>query len=239
MNLNPFTSMNTPAPGTEVGFPVRSRPPGWLVEAVEFQSFPDAVYPWDPTIVKYCQKIDPRLRPLWVKLVFKRPVDDSRGWEWKVFGRHALGLKVDNPSTRDREKIPLLRGFRDGSPPNIVLEILEDNRPWMHEEEQGDLPGKYIKFDWFVLQGVRKLFVPYNVKADEPAKQALLDKREAVAKEKARLVKEFQDDLSEFKRTYVQPKLNQQSEVEAQKWLAANAAGQTGAKPKPYVVLGG
>lgn len=238
MSLDPFTSLNTPAPGTEVEFPVRSRPPGWLVEGVEFQTFPDVTYPWDPAIVKACQKVDARIRPLWVKLVFKRPVDDSRGWEWKVFGRHALGLKVDNPSAAGREHMNILRGFQDKSPPNLVLEILEDNRPWMHEEDQGDLPGKYLKFGWYIYQGVRKLYVNTNVKADEPAKQALLDKRERDRKEKERVWREFHEDVSDFRRTYVQPKLNQQSEVDAQKWLAANAAGQTGPKPKPYVILG-
>lgn len=239
MSLTPFNSLNTTAPGTEVGFPVRSRPPGWLVEGVEFQTFPDVQYPWDPTIVKRCQAIDPRLRPLWVKLVFKRPVDDSRGWEWKVFGRHALGLYIDNPiMSRSYEKLPLLRGLRDGgTPPNLVLEILEDNRPWMKEEDQGDLPGKYLKFDWYIYQGVRKLFVDFNTDASTPAKEALINKREALAKEKARLWKDFHEDVSDFRR-YTQKILNQQSEVEAQNWLKANAAGQTGPKPKPYAFLG-
>jgi len=237
MNLNPFGSTGLPDQSTEIGIPVRSRPPGWLVEAVEFQTFPDTVYPWDPAIVRACQAVDPRVRPLWVKLVFKRPVDDARGWEWKVFGRHALGLKVDSPSN-DRERLTVLRGFQDKSPPNLVLEILEDNRPWMKEENQGDLPGKYLKFDWYIYQGVRKLYVNTNIKADEPAKQALLDKREREARAKQAAWADFHADVSDFKRTYVQKILNQQSEAEAQQWLAKNAAGLTGPAAKPHVFLG-
>ena len=235
--LNPFGSFGKADPSTEIGIPVRSRPPGWLVEAVEFQTFPDAVYPWDLAIVKACQKIDPRIRPLWVKLVFKRPVDDARGWEWKVFGRHALGLKIDNPSS-DRERLTLLRGFQDKSSPNLVLEILEDNRPWMKEEDQGDLPGKYLKFGWYIWQGVRKLYVNTNVKASDPAKKILLDKRKRDEKAKADAWRDFHEDVSDFKRTYVQKILNQQSEAEAQNWLAKNAAGLTGPAAKPYAFLG-
>jgi hypothetical protein len=174
---------------------------------------------------------------MWVKLVFKRPVDDSRQWEWKVFGRHALGLRIDSPSN-SRPKLPLLRGFKDKTPPNLVLEILEDNRPWMKEEDQGDLPGKYMPFGGYVLQGVRKLFVNTNIKADEPDKEALVQKREDQKVATQKFWKDFHADVSEFKQTYVQKILNQQSEVEAQKWLEANAVGQTGPALKQYSFLG-
>lgn len=235
--FSPFSGMGGSVPGTELQFEQRERPPGWLEEGFYYQTFPDSQYPYNPAIVKACREIDPTLIPLWVKWVFKRPMDDSRGWEYKVFGRHGLAKYVPNPVT-ERPGFKVLKGFNDQSPiPNVMLEIFDDNRPDMKEEGQGDLPGKYLPFEWYIYYGVKSLFLNAN-KGTEHDTAVLVKRREDQKKQNEDFWEDFNRDKDDFTRTFSQPRLDASSEIEARDFLQSKKFGLNQPQPKPYAFLG-
>lgn len=239
-HLNPFTAFGKPVPGTEISWDPEATIPFWQLVGYFYTTAENELYPRNPAIERACREFDPSLIFLWVNIVYKRPQDDSASWEYKCFGRHAIAKHVPNPVHPHEPFKGILRGLRDTKPPpNVLVEILEDNRPWMREENSPELPGKYIPFDWFIYHGLRQNFINPNIKADAPDKQALKDRREAAKVENEKWSEEWKRDTEEFSRTFVQPRLDAAADREIRNFMMRNKLGIKDKAPKPYAFLKG
>lgn len=113
-----------------------------------YSCVPDAVYPWDPKIMKRIREFAPDAVPMWVQWAFMTPQDTGNPVV-EVFGRHALGRVIKG----NREP---LEGFRVLMPtmPAQGLHFERPNAIWfIHQGPQGlhpeykDIPGDYLPFD--------------------------------------------------------------------------------------------
>lgn len=174
--------------------------PGWKELNIEYTCVPDAMYPWDPAILKKINEFDPGATPLWVRWTFLSP-DNT---EVVTFGRHAIGrykstLTVDVPQIKVKG-MPKNAKFKK---PNLI------EFTWM-DQPDGDLPGKYRAFDSRLLAHCRR---NYSVKSSNQMKREMhaeIDyrKQQAVQRE---IEQEYrQRELDK----YTAKKLAQMSEVE-------------------------
>lgn len=121
--------------------------PGWRQVKVEYSCIPDAVYPWNPLVLKAIWEFAPDAVPLWVRWVFRSPQDEENPHD-VVFGRHALGRRIEH---LQMERLD----FHCTMPsmPCQGLTFEKPNRIWfIHEgespkERNVDLPGDYLPFD--------------------------------------------------------------------------------------------
>lgn len=109
--------------------PIRDSPEtvrGWRLVALTFSTIPDPVYPPDMAIIEAAQELDPDLRYLCCRWVFKPEAARSDGATQYVHVRHALGRYVEVPAA-DKELFFVERAADDHRPaPNQLDRILPD-----------------------------------------------------------------------------------------------------------------
>jgi hypothetical protein len=141
--------------------------PGWREVAVEYTCIPDAMYPWDPKVMRAINVFAPDAVPLWVRWVFRSPQDEDNPID-VVYGRHALGRAIENLEaersdfTCSMPEMPC-QGLVF-SRPNRIWFIHEGERP---QEKYVDLPGDYLPFDGTLV-----------VKAEEAARGFRMTEKE-------------------------------------------------------------
>ena len=142
--------------------------PGYREIGMFYSCIPDAAYPWDPKIVKEIWKHAPDAIPMWVHWVFLSPQETGNP-KIEVFGRHALGRRIDNQRG-------YLEPFRVHMPtfPCQGLTFAKPNDIWfIHQGSMGlhknykDLLGDYLPFDADLVAKVEDLSRAFRMTEDE------------------------------------------------------------------------
>ncbi len=109
--------------------PIRDSPEnvrGWRLVGIYLSCVPDAAYPPDWNIIRAAQEMDPDLRYLCARWVFKPEAKYSHGSQPQVFVRHALGRYVRHPQS-EKQLFFVDRVADDHYPaPNQLDRILPD-----------------------------------------------------------------------------------------------------------------
>jgi hypothetical protein len=216
---------------------------GWREIGMFFSCVPSELYPWDPDVLKAIWEFDPGVIPIWVRWVFQAPAEDSNHFETVVFGRHALGRYVDNPSegtvTFKPGQVTMpdmpCQGVKFKTP-NILIRILEG---FPIPGAPSDLPHEYVPFDWRVYYKLRRDYLE-NITAKEYARKEMERIETQRAKRKADLEAEHAYRMKDFGK-YVEKKIEQISDVEHKEILREQAAQRMGYRTresKPLIDLG-
>jgi hypothetical protein len=147
-------------PVDQLHMDVPSRPRGWRLIDVTYSCVPDAVYPWDPAVLRAIWEFDPEVVPVWEKWIFMPPLDDSSSDEVLVVGRHCVAR---HKPTLVNEAYPFLCEMPTMpcqgvvfQRPNVLEFVLADG----NKEEGTDLPGPYVAWDWNLWRLLRELYNP-------------------------------------------------------------------------------
>lgn len=141
--------------------------PGFRQVAVEYSCIPDSMYPWNPFIMRKIHLVAPDAIPMWVRWVFRSPEDEENPQN-VVFGRHALGRRVEHlGSNIDLFKCEM------PSMPSQGLTFKKPNRVWfIHEgphpkDKYVDLPGDYLPFDHTIYETAVEMAEGFQMSLEE------------------------------------------------------------------------
>lgn len=172
---------------------------GYREVAVEYTAIPDAMYPWDPKVLRRIWAFRPDAVPLWVRWVFRTPEDEESPHDI-VFGRHALGL-VGKGEPQE--------SFRVGMPtmPTQGIWFAKPTALWFIHEgsvdpEHRDLPGSYLPFDDTLVDRVKRTSAALKMSDKEykaHLRQILLvDREENLLKRKVAMATERAEQDADF-----------------------------------------
>jgi hypothetical protein len=135
--------------------------PGYRELSVEYSCIPDPLYPWDPAVLKAIWTFDPRVVPLWVRDVYLSPADTGEP-EVVVFGRHGIGITIDNPSTQPTPMpctMPSMpcQGVSFKAPSTVIL--VWHSGLFGYTQQHVDLPGEYMPFDMGLYHYLRASYL--------------------------------------------------------------------------------
>lgn len=129
---------------------------GWLFLAEYYTCIPDAVYPWDPAVLRAIREFCPDAMPITIRSVWRRSRRNHMHPEEMVVVRHGIARAI-------RDLIAAPHNFTCAMPstpcgarlvrPNFIEVNWYDKevRPWGH-----DLPGAYLPFDWELHASLRQ-----------------------------------------------------------------------------------
>lgn len=199
--------------------------PGWRDLGMEFSCVPDALYPWDPTILKQIWAFDPGVIPVWVRWAFLAPNSTST----VVFGRHALGRRLVDP----RRDLTMFSVTMPSMPCQGVT-FAQPNELFLYwaGPTDGECPGEYRAFDIelvkYLLERQIHDLSPAEIK-DKYILGPLL--RDVERANKAREEEKYaRRDLDR----YMDKQLENVSEVELRDWVYRKMAKKE-VKPMVYV----
>jgi hypothetical protein len=152
---------------------------------MEYTCIPDAVYPWDASLMKKVLEFSPDAVPLWIHWVFRTPEDQENPHD-VVFGRHGLGRAI-KPARSD------LIPFRCSMPtmpcqgitfekPNAIWFIHQGDSP---TEQYVDLPGEYLPFDMGMVMKAWDSWAGADTQTEEEFKEDLRDELYRIPMQKA------------------------------------------------------
>lgn len=214
-----------PAPAnTTIRMPARTsfhKAPGFREIGWMCQVIPDAMYPWDPDVVRRIREFVPDVVPLWVQWVFLSP-SDTGAPEPVVFGRHALGRSLKH----QRGWLPPFKVAMPSGWPGLKFE--RPNLFWfLHEganlnPKYRDLPGSYLPFDDSIVDRAWRSWAGNQNMSDKEYKDLVMRDLLAPAERK----KKKAEALAEQKQyawdndigPYVQKQLDQVSDVEREEY---------------------
>jgi len=176
--------------------------PGYREIAVEYSCIPDALYPWNPTVMRDILAVAPDAVPMWVRWVFRSP-EEYENPETIVFGRHALGRKVEHL----RSDVEPFHCFMPNMPcqglkfarPNRVWFIHEGPHP---EDKYKDLPGDYRPFDHSILETVIEMAEGFKMTEKEYKKHLYDTMIEAARRARAKRKAAIDDDMEMRSRSW-------------------------------------
>jgi len=150
------------AAAPSVSVPFTGRPVGvrWLGRT--YSCVPDAVYPWDPDVVRAIWRFDPSARPIWVKDIFQVPLEDSDAHRVIVYGRHGIARKIENlrglePLQVEMPSMPVL-GLRFDAPNYEPVRWFDRLAPGKYPEA----PGAYLPFDFEFAKWLEMTRMPHD-----------------------------------------------------------------------------
>lgn len=211
---------------------------GWLEVGQYYTCVPDAVYPWDPGIMKAIWQFAPDATPLWIQWVFLTPPEEGQN-EIKVFGRHALGRRIRHPRTplpEFRCVMPTMpcQGLTFEKPNSIWFAHTGNDSPISR-----DLPGNYLGFNDTILDRARRSAVGFNM-TDKEYTEHLIDEIIGARLRRLQAVhKTFEEEEEYAERElerYWQKIKSNVSDVELEEYV--KSAGHRERVKKPTVFLG-
>ncbi|NIN66111.1 MAG: hypothetical protein GTO63_15735 [Anaerolineae bacterium] len=200
---------------------------GYRYIGMFYTCVPDALYPWDPKLVKLIQEFAPDTVPMWVHWVFRTPRDIENEQD-VVFGRHALG-RVIKPARTDLVpfhcEMPTMpcQGLTFERP-NAIWFIHQGDSP---RDEYLDLPGAYLPFDGGLVKKAWDSWAGADNKTEKEWKEELKEEminrpyREYVKQKEARAAEmaERNRDFAQYARRVIEKVSD--SEIEAYQRLQA------------------
>lgn len=211
--------------------------PGWRDLGTYYSCVPDAVYPWDPVVMRRIREFAPDAVPLWIKWVFRSPEDESDP-HVEVYGRHGLGRVLDKGRT---ETFP----FHVTMPtmPSQGLYFKKPNNIWfIHDgapNKRPELPGNYLPFDDTILDRAWESAIGMRMSDEEYTaylkKKFVTDKLEARDRRREAYAKDLLE-RREHIRPYAQRMYDAISDVEW-KQIQGQRENPQPYQAKPTVVL--
>lgn len=123
------------------------RPRGWIFRGVVVSCIPDAIYPWDPAVVRELRRVDSGIVPCSVKLYYQPPYSYADRSE-VMFMRHGLALyrpHLIHSHPQFDIDMPTFAGLGVRFPrPNLWLTTIMET-PTIPGTE---LPGRYVPMGW-------------------------------------------------------------------------------------------
>ena len=150
------------AAAPSISVPVRDTAesaPGWRFLGEAYSCIPDAVYPWDPAVVRAIREFCPDVVPMTIRTVWKSSRLDGEP-RTMVLVRHSIARAIRDPICpihRFHCEMPStgVSGVRLTRPNYIELNWYDKEvRPWGF-----DLPGEYLPFDWELYESLRLAYV--------------------------------------------------------------------------------
>lgn len=153
----------------------------WRVVGSETKAIADAVYPWDPAVVKAIHEFDPNVEPLFCKAVYRSSTGGIR-----VFGWHAIGSLHRDPRYRVPSwayRVMRPASGRIGLPATQFDLHLKDRRL----PKGNGLPGggAYLPFDWRVFALLRSMYVEWTARQVLDFNKRVQEDARRIAREKA------------------------------------------------------
>jgi hypothetical protein len=134
--------------------------PGWRYLGETYSCIPDAVYPWDPAVVRAIREFCSDAVPISIRSVWKSSRLDGEP-RTMVIVRHGLARSIRDPIAPIHHfdcimpSTPVSGGVRLPKPNYIELNWYDKEvRPWGY-----DLPGAYLPFDWELHACLRRAYV--------------------------------------------------------------------------------
>lgn len=130
---------------------VSKHPRAYRTHWTTVSAIPDAVYPYDPAVVRAIREFDPNVIPLFVRRAYKATTGQV-----VVRGFHAFASHRWNPSGKPASwtNLVLMPTYSNAPRPTHMDLHLEDRN-----QRKGDgLPGAYVPFDWRQYHGLRALY---------------------------------------------------------------------------------
>lgn len=139
---------------------------GWTFKGMEFRGYPPPGYEWDPKLVRAIQDLFPDFQPLWVNYVYISPKEEGNSnREYVTFGRHAYGRVISDPRVEVIPipiKMPSRRtGYGFKMRPATKIEDVMRGAP---DPRAKDLPGAYMKFDWWLINWLKENWREWSIK---------------------------------------------------------------------------
>jgi hypothetical protein len=221
---------------SEMRYETPARAPGWIFKGVSISCVPDAVYPWDPDVVRALREVDDAIVPVFVKYVFDPPYDQAER-QTVVLGRHGLALYrhhlryVAEPFPLEMPSFVGLgfRGLRFERPNRYLVTLMEEiNQPGT------ELPGAYVPLNWSAVSWVQDGKIRAR-RIDQALRESREQNRAAEAKRKA-----DREDEHNRKQDSIQRYIDslEVSDVEWEQYQRAQAAGEIQSPKKESVVVG-
>lgn len=197
---------------------------GYAAVATEISCIPDAVYPFDPDVLRAIHVFDPRVIPLWVRRVYRHSTTGGI----LVLGRHAIASHVWNPhASIDRNVYrALMPTYRASERPTQV-----DFHHLGPRAGQG-LCGPYLPFDGYVSWILRRTYDTWTAKE----RQAYIETHgEEARATKAKASAEAESEyIAKTDGPWLQKHIEQFDDQDARRI----AAGPQPHEAKPFVEVG-
>lgn len=195
---------------------------GWLFKRIEFYGYPPPGYEWDPALVRAIQNTFPEFQPFWVNYIFLSPVEEGQAnREYVKFGRHGYGRYIKDPHSEVIPmpvKMPSRRagfGFR-----MRPVTKIEDVMRGVEDPRAKDLPGAYMKFDWWLLGFLKENWKEWSV---AELRAANSEAEDSFYEESRQRQSEQHQSTADFTK-YAQKKLAQVSDIEAKEYFLHGSA---------------